>query len=353
MLTKSLSRVALASALIFAFSACGDDSSGTDFDDEATTAETEDAAEGAADLATSAASSLNFGGPNVLLAASASAEEFAAAHPLTARILAEHGLSAAVSMPGVIGVRGAGLQAVAAVGCSVSGHGADGSDPFEPYDGNLNGIPDDWGIKYTCVAKDSSDTSNVVTQTQTIELSVKENTASLHGFDASMDYVVRISEEEGDAFGIEYHGNEQLDIRSSSAHHDYSFRARGFNTVAGETEEESGGESWDATFDPDGSIALGSDLPDGELEFTGKNWFANSDDVSLSFTIDTPEALAYSAACADVDDNPPFTDGQIRGRLNGGSHSASFLISITDCGSYTVEVDNTSDEPVVVSAGYR
>ena len=74
MLVKTLSRVALSSALIFAFSACGDDSSsGPEFDDEATTAETEEAAGDAAEMMADLTYSLSFGSPQIGLAAPKSA----------------------------------------------------------------------------------------------------------------------------------------------------------------------------------------------------------------------------------------------------------------------------------------
>ena len=351
MLTKSLSRVALASALIFAFSACGDDSpSGPAFDDEATTAETEEMAEGAADLATDVAGALNFGTPSIFIAAPAAIAEFSAKHPMATRSPG----ALAAKLP-TLAPRGAGfaLQASAADGCSVEGHGADGSDPFEPYDGNENGIPDDWRIKVVCVETDSSDTAHVWTYTSNQDYSVKENSASLYGYDAAVILILRATDEDHNSEGIEFRGSDALDLRATSAAHQFAFSIRQHETFDGETVFESGGRNWDASFDPDGTIALGDDIPSGILAFTGKDWYANSDDVSLSFTIDTPESLLYSAACADVADNPPFTNGEIRGRLNGGSHSASFLVSFSDCGTYTVETDNTSDEPVVVSAGYR
>jgi hypothetical protein len=342
MLIKSVSRVAMATALIFAFSACGSDSSGgTDFDDSATTGDTEDMAEGSADLATEIASAMDFGSPQIFVAAPAALAAFTAKHPMARQSLLESKLL-------TLAPRSAQFapQLSAAAGCTLEGHGADGSDPFEPYDGNANGIPDDWAVKVVCVSVDSSDTAHVWTYTQKQELSVKENGAAIYGYDAAMVLSLRATDDDHNSEGIDFKGSDALDLRGTSAAHHFSFSAREYETFDGVTDEDSGGESWDASFDPDGTIVIGDPLPDGILAFTGKNWYANSDDVSLSFTLDTPTSLLYSAACAEVNDNPPFTQGVIRGRLNGHTGSATFTVTMTDCGVYTVATEHT-DDPVV------
>lgn len=344
-----LGRAALAGTLLFAIGACGDSggSSGPDFDDEATTADTEAAADDAAGMMTGITFALNFGQPNVFLAASASAQRVLARHPEFGGNLAAGIRTRGITMPGLTATAGTGFQFSAAAGCTIESSGTDG-DPFDPYDGNSNGIPDDWRVKYVCIEKDTTDAENTVTYNQTIEISAKENSASIHGYSARLSYKVRISDEEGNANGFEVQGTDALDLRAGSATNDYDFRAREYSTVAGETEEASGGEERHVSFDPDGTISLGSDLPDGDLTFHGRQWYANTDDVSLSFTIETTDPLAYDASCFDSSE-PPFTNGTIVGRLNGGAHSAMFTIDFTACGSYTTSVDNTSDEPVVVT----
>jgi|GEM_PF-1940459 len=343
-----LGRTALASALLFAIGACGDSgSSGPDFDDEATTADTEAAADDAAGLMSDLSYALNFGSPNVFLSANASAKRVLARHPELGGKLAAGIRSNGISMPGLTAAPGAGFQLSAAVGCSVESSGTDGS-PFEPYDGNSNGIPDDWHVKYVCTDKDTSDAENTITYSTTIEISAKENTASLHGYSSRLSYKIRIADEEQNAEGVDVTGTDALDIRAGSASNDYVFSVREYSTVAGETEEGSGGEERHVTFDPDGTITLGNDLPDGDLTFRGRQWYANTDDVSLSFSIQTTDPLAYDASCFDATE-PPYTDGTIVGRLNGGAHSAMFTVDFTACGNYTITVDNTSDEPVVVT----
>lgn len=348
-----LGRTALASALLFAIGACGDSggNSGPDFDNEATTAETSDAADAAAGMMTDIAYDLNFGSPDIFLAASASAQRIARKHPELAQGAGARVLAPVIAMPGLSAGADGAIHFSAAVGCTVTSSGSDG-DPFDPYDGNSNGIPDDWHAKVVCVSRDTSDSENVVTLTQTVEAAAKENTAALHGFTSSLFYQVKQSDEEGNGSGGEIQLNETLDIRADRASDSYKFKVREWGTTDGHTEEASGGEERSVTFDPDGAIALGSDLPGGDLEVNGRQWFANTDDVSLSFSIQTTDPLAYDASCFDATD-PPFTDGTIVGRLNGGSHSAMFTVDFTGCGSYTITVDNTSDEPVVVSRQFQ
>lgn len=341
MFNKSIARVAFATALIFAFSACGDDSSGgPSFDGEASSGDTENAADNAVNMMTDITYALNFGSPNVLLAASASAKRLEAEHPgfggvLSARIAA-HG----IMMPGLTVTAGAPIQFSSAPGCTIESSGTNG-DPFDPYDGNENGIPDDWHVKYVCVEHPPADS----TVTTTIEASAKENTASLHGYSSHLSYDLKISDGEGNSVGGQFSMTEELDIRASGVTNDLTSKTREFSTQDGTTEEGQAGEERHVSFDPDGTIVLGDDLPDGDLSFSGKRWYANTDDVSLSFTIKTTTPLAYSAACFDATE-PPFTDGTIVGTLNGNSHSASYTVHFTSCGNYTVEVSNTTD-PVV------
>ena len=84
----------------------------------------------------------------------------------------------------------------------------------------------------------------------------------------------------------------------------------------------------------------------------GRRYQADSDgDNNVSFTISTPTALAYNAACAAADNNPPFTAGVLLGKLNNSSSQASFEVTFTACGSYGVDVDGAYDEVMVVTAG--
>jgi len=110
-----------------------------------------------------------------------------------------------------------------------------------------------------------------------------------------------------------------------------------------------GGE-WGADFDADGTIEYGDPLPDGDLTLRGRSfYYEEPDGRNLSFTITTPTVLAYDASCAAVDDDPPFTAGVLLGKLNGSNSQASFEVTFTGCGTYTVAVDNAND-PAAVAA---
>lgn len=82
-----------------------------------------------------------------------------------------------------------------------------------------------------------------------------------------------------------------------------------------------------------GSLALGEPLPDGHMTVVGG--LATSiqgQPNSFTFDIATPTALAYSAACGNVDNNPPFTAGHITGAFHGYA-TAGFDVTFTACGA--------------------
>ena len=93
-------------------------------------------------------------------------------------------------------------------------------------------------------------------------------------------------------------------------------------------------EAMDFQFIPTtGSLALGEPLPDGHMTVTGG--FATSiqgQANSFTFDIATPTPLAYSAACGNVDNNPPFTAGHITGAFHGYA-TAGFDVTFTGCGT--------------------
>jgi hypothetical protein len=350
--TKALSRLAVTGALVFAIGACGDSGSGgPEFDGEATTDETWTAAEDAAEAFGDAMHALNFGDPDIeiLAAASASAERLAARHPEFGGRFFAQARAQGFRAPGLTTTRD-GIQLVAAPGCRVEASGTDGG-PFDPYDGNDNGIPDDWHVKIVCVQQDSTDPGNVETVTQTQEIAVKENTDALHGFSARALLSIRGVQEDGNSGELRVEATQALAIKADGVDEDHTFKARLASTAEGDAFESQGGEERHVSFDPASPIALGSDLPDGDLTIDGRQWFANTDDVSLSFSIETTDPMAYDAACLGVT-HPPFTDGTIVGRLNGNSNSARFQVDFTACGDYTIEVDNTSDEGIPVTRKY-
>jgi hypothetical protein len=349
MLTKPLSRVVFASALIFAFSACGDDQSGPAFDDEATSAETEDVAYDAIEVAVDAMDQLNFDGPNIALSA---ARAQSALRTTYGAQMGASRLPAAISMPGLGFTATGGISLSAAPGCSTTSYGNDG-DPWDWWDANENGIADDWGIEYTCVTKDSADLENILTRTDKLKITIKENGASLFGYHMTQSYSTTYRYENGDGYGGGFTGEETLDIRATTATHASRYEGKEWNVEDGGRTEWVGGAESDVDFDPDGTIALEAPLPDGEFVLGGRRYFASTGGLSLSFTLETTDPLVYNAACWDDNSNPPFTDGTLVGHLNGRSSSAMFTIDFTGCETFEIDTDNTSDEPVVVSAGAR
>ena len=353
MLNKSLSRIALMSVLVLALGACGDDSgsSGPSFPDSVSTADAEDFAEGVAEFASQVAYGLNFNGPSIGLAAPAMLSRLQVALP-----------APAVNLRGVpfaqpdlslldwrqVAARARGPQFSAAEGCTVTIRGS-----WDPYgedlvDENENGIPDDFYMKVECEETEEGDGDTVYTATTIQEVAFKEIAASLYGQSIS----ILISQREQDNYGhyvtFRYDIDARQDIRSDGIDDEASFTFRVEQKLTDDPAVfEEAGESWDNAFDPDGTIALESNIPDGELTIGGRRYYANSNDDNLSFTVSTPVALAYDAACALADDIPPFSAGELLGKLNNSSSQASFEVTFTACGSYTVDVDGAYDEPMV------
>jgi len=343
MYLKALSRFAIASVFVFAVGACSESGGGgPDFDDEATSEETEDVAYDAVQITTNVVDQLNFDGPDIALVAMRSGAE------LRARYGAQMGpsrLPAGIAMPGVTFTAAGELRLSAAPGCTVSSWGTDG-DPWDWWDGNENGIADDWGIESTCVYVDSTEVENIRTQTQKLKITIKENTASLYGYHVTQAYSSTYRYENGDGYGGGYKAEETLDIRATSATHAARYEGNEWGEEDGDREEWISGAESDVDFDPTGTIAFGDPLPDGEFVLSGRSYFASTGGLSLSFTLETTDPLAYSAACWDDGFDPPFTDGTLVGHLNGRSSSAMFTVDFTACDSFTIETDNTSDELV-------
>lgn len=351
--SRHLGVVALAFAAFTA--ACGgsDGGTGPSFPDSVSTADAENFAGGVADYAVYVSQAMNFGGPSIGVAAPAIAARIEAATP-----------PMVAALPGVTFrqpdlslldwrqtvARARGPQFVAAEGCTVTIRGS--YDPYgeQPVDVNDNGIPDDFYVKMECVQTDSVATDTVVTETITQEVAYKELTSSLYG----QTIVVRIEQEAHDNHGryqfIRYNVDGKQDIRSNGVTDQASFTVRQETNISGDVQFVEAGESWDNAFAPATAIALGSDIPDGDLTIGGRRYFADSDGNNLSFGISTTDPLAYSAACALAATNPPFSDGTLLGRLNNSASQASFQVDFTSCGNFTIAVNGAYDEPVVVTA---
>jgi hypothetical protein len=137
----------------------------------------------------------------------------------------------------------------------------------------------------------------------------------------------------------------KLDIRSGSVVDEANLKFRQEANLSGDVEFEEFGDGFHNEFDPATAINPESNIPNGDLTIGGRRYSANSDGDNLSFSITTTDPLAYSATCAAVPTNPPFTDGSLLGKLNNRSAQASFTIDFTSCGNFTVAVDGAYDAP--------
>ncbi|HET7023813.1 MAG TPA: hypothetical protein VFI39_01240 [Gemmatimonadales bacterium] len=107
-----------------------------------------------------------------------------------------------------------------------------------------------------------------------------------------------------------------------------------FKTGAGVTTGIGEHYNWDASFTPtSGSLAVGSPLPDGAIHFAGGFYILDLGNAAnnFSFNIETTTDLAYSSACEGESD--PFTDGVIKGFLNGKADVGFTITYDNGCGN--------------------
>lgn len=334
---------------VASLAACGGDSGGgPSFSDSVSTADAEQFASDASDGAVGAMQELNFGEGELPSFTSALATRFAAYRPAS---LSRLGVGA-VPMGTRLATLAAyvkhptGLQLAAAEGCTIT---ESGIGPGGFVDVNQNGVPDNLLLREECTITDS--TSNPDTTTvhyEFVEQHMVERMSALYGFDLSVTEVTKFSDEFGNFELEEIHGSEALDLRAGSASHSIDItehEAAKFDTATGDFKF---GQALSASFVPGSTITLGDPLPDGALTLTGREFVTNTEDVNLSFSLSTTTPLAYSAACAAVPTNPPFTAGVLRGLLNNNSDQAGFTVTFTSCGNATVETNGTHD-PVPVA----
>lgn len=346
-------RLRAVAALLFASfaAACGggDGESGPSFSDSVTTAEATNFADGAAETASYLADNLNFGSPSLGGAAQAmyvrlqARPEVAAARARMTR-LRGFGPTAPTWQSGLQ----AATPQLAADGCSFSGHGLDEFPYGDPIDANGNGVPDDAAIDIVCTFTEEGGGDTVNTYSQEQHVAVKEISGSIYGMTFSSHIRERWQDNHGNFEQGELKQGGKIDLRSGSASTDQTMSMGFSEEIDGEPVSYGAGEEWGADFDADATIVEGDPLPNGDLNLHGHSFaYEEPEGRSLSFTITTPTALAYSAACAASDTNPPFTDGVLLGKLNNSSSQASFEVDFTGCGTYTVAVDNANDPATV------
>lgn len=325
---------AVAASLVTVLAACGDSgSSGPTFSDSVSTADAQDFAGDAVSGVADAIDQLNFGTGVIGLAAPAFVTRMQAEHPFLGARLGSSRLQGAPSLPDwrTVAANPAGFHASAAEGCTITESGFQYGGGVVDVD--QNGIPDDLFIKEECFQTDStSNPDTTITTYVLLQEHLKQNFASLYGFDISFDAQQKLSDQFGN-FGMEKtHATESLDIRSGSATH-------GFNYVTGESGKFDTassaiefGTGFNVAFTPTGTITLGDPLPNGSVVLSGREYLTNTEDQNLSFTLSTTTPLAYDASCYAGASNPPFTAGVLRGLLNNNASSASFTATFTACG---------------------
>lgn len=346
-------------ALVFAAftAACGggDGGSGPSFADSVSTADAEDAADGAASTATYLADNLNFGSPSIGATAQAMYTRLMDKPEVAAfRAQLPRGSSFGATAPSWQAVmRPAGLQLVD--GCSFSGHGLEDFPDGPPIDANGNGIGDDAAIDVVCTYTEEAGGDTVYTLREEQHVTLKEITASIYGMNLHYEILYRVTNNHGYISEEKLEQSATIDLRSSNASTDQSMKYSGRYSEGDFEGAEHGagafGEEWGADFAAASPIVYGDPLPNGNLSLHGHSFaWEEPDGVNLSFTITTPTVLAYSASCAAVPTNPPFTGGVLHGALNNSSSQASFDVTFTSCGNYTIDVNGAYDEPVAVTA---
>ncbi|HVX88446.1 MAG TPA: hypothetical protein VG940_05920 [Gemmatimonadales bacterium] len=348
--------LALAAAAFTAACGGGDGSSGPSFADSVSTADAQDAGNNVAAYASQVAFAMNFGGPSIGIFAAPALTRVKSYLPSTPAVFAGRELPAvdlsALDLRHPAAVKGL-MLADPSASCTYSGHGFTGGFGFDgdPIDVNGNGIPDDFAFRVECVESDSVAPDTTVTMRIVQDYAIKELTGSLYGGTIAVHVLARYSDNHGryEEEKIDLTGKQ--DIRADGIIDQASLEVhQGANNNIDPVVAISAGESWDNRFDPASTISLGSDIPDGALTLNGKTWAASTiTGLNLSFTVSTPTPLAYSAACADADTNPPFTAGVLHGKLNNSSNQASFQIDFTSCGNYDVTVNGAYDEVVVAN----
>jgi|GEM_PF-3513234 len=318
-------RSAALAVTITLFSACSSDSTGPAFDDTYNGEDGFYAAMGIVSVAEQGMETMHWSGPNVELnfapaLLSAGERRPHASHP--SRLPRPAGKT-------TVGAYLSALQA-AAPGCSVSGSGA-GDNPYTPYDGNGNYVPDDYSITIECTDIDSVGEGVTVTYHERAELHAKERTDILFGWDASVKQTWSAKWSNGsDRDNEEQNFTEKLAVTHEGAKYSQS----GFWHEAGldgtdPYDSENGGDVTLAFTAGEIPININTLYPPGTALLTGRMYMRNLGGPNLDWHIQTDRALVWDGECADMI-GQPFVQGRIAALLNG-DHDQAIELTANQC----------------------
>ncbi len=308
-------RSAVLAATVSLFSACGGDSTGPDFGDTFTEGNAEYFGEGVLSGAEQGMLSMHWGSPNIgLLGAPA----------FLGTRMTHHGSRPHPSRfpQPVAGAPVASyLSALkaAAPGCTISGSGSNG-DPFIPYDGNGNDIPDDWWVKASCDSEEEVGEGVTIAYHDEVEVRMKERTDILWGFDASVKQRYTDKASDGSDHDEGYaEMTETLAVTARRAEYTQTAKFGGNGLDGTEPYFGEDGGNFKLVFTPgEDDIQPLTLYPDGVAALTGRVYSYDTDNPGWDWKISTPEPLLWSPECA-VATNDPFIDGLVRVLLSGNA----------------------------------
>lgn len=228
------------------------------------------------------------------------------------------------------------LQAAADQGCTITSSGTD-DGPWDPYDGNENGLPDDYHLKLDCFYV--TDTVTNATFQQRREIRAKERAGEEFGLDLTESYLNRW-EVDGE-LDEESKGDRTLQMSRNELHGTIGWTANYRYSEGGESpswytdHEEMHGElaaaeiGGPAVRRPAGPFAS-REIPYGEFRFTGKIEYAESEGYGYAFDLSTPIPLEVDGECA-WDIGQLFTGGVILALYHGDA-DRGFGFSFNGCG---------------------
>jgi hypothetical protein len=320
-------RSAALAVVVTLFSACSSDSTGPDYDDTFTAGDAMLQAEGVAGGSEQMMETMHWGYPQLGIFA---APSFVRAIPGG---VPERRHPSRLPLPAAGAPLGAHLTALqaAAPGCTVSGHGAEGGDPFQPYDGNDNGVGDDFYVKADCTWVEEIGEGVTVTYKEGQEMRIKERTGVLWGWDASIriwSSDVRSDGVDNDKLTIEL--AERLAITASRAEYGQKVRFAQEGMDGDLPYRSDDGADVTAVFtaasDP---IVFDLIFPAGTVTLSGRLWSTDLEGPDHSWHIVTDDPLVWSAGCAE-EFGQPFVDGEIEVLLNGDEEKG-FALDANEC----------------------